>query len=161
MTSTIYRILGDEMTRQLTFTVYGIPAPQGSKRGFYNKHTGRVQVVESSKKVKPWRQAVTHTALEHINGSPITGPVSVILRFMMARPQGHYGTGRNEGKVKSSAPLFPAVAPDIDKLARSTLDGLADAGVFTDDSRIVTLRLEKRYTELTPHCDVIVREGVG
>jgi Holliday junction resolvase RusA-like endonuclease len=53
------------------------------------------------------------------------------------------------------------VAPDIDKLARSTLDGLADAGVFTDDSRIVTLRLEKRYTELTPHCDVIVREGVG
>jgi Holliday junction resolvase RusA-like endonuclease len=146
--------------RQVVFTVHGSPAPQGSKKGFYNKHTGRVQMVESSKKVKPWRQAVVAQALDHVEGGPFTGALEVRLRFMMARPKGHYGTGRNAGKVKESAPAYPAVMPDLDKLARSTLDGLGDAGVFTDDSRIVTLRLEKRYTDYEPHCDVVVREAV-
>ena len=35
------------------FTVHGLPAPQGSKR-----HVGKGVMVESSKYVKPWREAV-------------------------------------------------------------------------------------------------------
>ena len=149
------------MPRQVTFAVHGTPAPQGSKRGFINRHTGRVQMVESSEKVRPWRQAVIAAALDSLNGdAPFDGPVAIWLRFAMPRPKGHYGTGRNAGKLKDSAPAFPAVRPDLDKLARSTLDGLEDAGLILADAQIVTLRVEKRYTTVGPRCDVIVRGEV-
>lgn len=48
----------------LTIVVHGQPAPQGSKRAFVNKHTGRAALVESSKKVQPWRQAVVGRAVD-------------------------------------------------------------------------------------------------
>ena len=47
----------------ITIRVYGTPAPQGSKR-----HVGRGVMVESSKKVKPWREAVKQAALDLIGG---------------------------------------------------------------------------------------------
>ncbi len=138
--------------KPIQLTVIGEPAPQGSKR-----HVGRGILVESSKKVKPWREAVKWAVIDAGNPS-FDGAVAVDLHFYLSRPKGHYGTGRNAGTVKPSSPDFPAVRPDIDKLARSTLDGLGDAGVFTDDSRIVSLGLEKRYTDDAPSCIVKVRE---
>jgi len=44
------------MTR-VEFTVLGVPAPQGSKR-----HVGRGVLVESSKALGPWRDAVAWAA---------------------------------------------------------------------------------------------------
>ena len=76
----------------------GVPAPQGSKR-----HVGGGRLVESSKKVKPWRRAV--------NAAPP----------MVQRP-------------------------DLDKLIRSTLDGLTGA-VFVDDSQVVAVHASKRRAE--------------
>ena len=139
----------------LTFTVYGTPAPQGSKR-----HVGRGILIESSKKVKPWREAVKWAALQ-LDSQTFDGPLEVELRFLLSRPKGHYGTGRNAGTVKASSPAYPATRPDIDKLARSTLDGLGEAGLFGDDSQIVTLRLEKRYTEQAAGCRVLLAESCG
>jgi Holliday junction resolvase RusA-like endonuclease len=126
--------------------VPGRPAPQGSKRGFYNKQTKRVHMVESSDKVKPWRQAVTHAVLEADIGE-VVGALSVELYFLLPRPKSHYGTGRNVSKLKPSSPDFPAVRPDLDKLVRSTLDGLDDGGLFEDDSRVVRIRAEKWYAK--------------
>lgn len=148
----------------MIFFIPGLPAPQGSKRGFYNKKTRRVHMVESSKNVKPWREAVKWTALEEdgtlkAGFERVEGPVDILLVFWLPRPKGHWGTGRNEGKLKLSAPPFPAVRPDIDKLARSTLDGLKDAGLYEDDSRVVFLRVEKRYAERQgTGCSVEIRQ---
>ena len=141
---------------KLTLTVLGVPAPQGSKR-----HVGGGVMVESSKKVKPWREAVKWAVVEA--GNPTTtGAVSMTICFFLPRPAGHYGTGRNAGKIKQSAPLFPATRPDLDKLARSTLDGLTDAGVISDDSRIVTLNLSKRYATHRPvGCEITVTADAG
>lgn len=136
--------------RPLLISVHGNPAPQGSKRAFYNKATGRAQVVESSKAVKPWREAVKFAALEERNreGIPtLTGPVAVTITFYLARPKGHYGTGRNAELVKESAPRVPSVKPDLDKLARSTLDALKDAGVYTDDAVVFDLHVSKVYAD--------------
>ena len=135
------------MTRHF-FTVFGVPAPQGSKR-----HVGHGVLVESSAKVKPWREAVKWAVLE-ADLEPITGPVHLRLDFYLQRPAGHYGTGRNAGVLKDSSPLYPAVRPDLDKLARSTLDGLTDSGLIADDSRIVALQLYKWYTPDQPRCEV-------
>lgn len=131
----------------VTFCVYGTPAPQGSKRGFVNR-SGGVSMVESSAKVKPWRQDVKHAALDFLAaGDPITGPVRVDITFLLARPKGHYRTGKNSALLRDSAPEFPAVKPDVDKLLRSTLDALGEAGVWKDDAQVVGANVWKLYAD--------------
>jgi Holliday junction resolvase RusA-like endonuclease len=128
--------------------VTGRPAPQGSKKGF--ARGGKVAMVEMSKYVKPWRQDVRSAAEAWVARSPdlypLPGALSVDMVFSIARPKGHYGTGRNAGVLKPNAPAHPASMPDLSKLARSTEDALTSAGVWSDDARVVEYgRLAKRY----------------
>lgn len=134
----------------LTINVVGLPAPQGSKRGFYNKNIGRVQMVESSKKVAPWRQDVVAAALNAIaelDGpwSAPTGPVEIDITFYLPRIKAHYRTGNRAHELRPNAPHHVDKKPDIDKLARSTLDALTTAGVLRDDAQVARLCAEKRY----------------
>jgi Holliday junction resolvase RusA-like endonuclease len=128
----------------LTFSIIGTPAPQGSKTK--NRYGA---VYESSAKVKPWRQDVRAAGLDAMHAAGDlrfpTGPVIVGIRFRLARPKGHYGTGRNAGQLRPSAPKVPDVKPDIDKLVRSTLDGMGEAGVWRDDCQVVGLWVVKEY----------------
>lgn len=129
----------------MRITVHGIPAPQGSKR-----HVGNGRMIESSAKVKPWREAVKWAVIDQGPARMATGAVVVDVTFYLPRPQGHYGTGRNACTLRPSAPEYPAVKPDIDKLLRSTLDGLGDVGVWADDSRVVHVRASKAYADDRP-----------
>jgi crossover junction endodeoxyribonuclease RusA len=118
--------------------VTGIPAPQGSKR-----HVGKGVMVESSKKVKPWRTAVATEALKHtFEPWPY---VNVVAWFRLSRPKSHYRTGRFSHVLKDSAPVFPAQYPDLDKLCRSTLDALRMGAAFKDDAQVVKLYAFKVY----------------
>lgn len=133
----------------LTFTVTGTPAPQGSKKGFYNPALGRVQMVESSKKVKPWRQDVTAAALnaiaEHGAWETPAGPVRVDITYYLPRPRYHYRSGARAHELKPDAPAFVDKKPDKDKLDRATCDALTASGVIRDDAQIVAGFTEKRY----------------
>lgn len=112
----------------LVFAVRGTPAPQGSKAGFINKHTGRVTLVESSKAVKPWREAVRQEAVAARAGAaPLDCAVVVDMVFTLPKPTGLPKTRRS----------WPMRKPDLSKLVRSTEDALTDAGVLADDARIV------------------------
>ena len=127
--------------------VRGLPAPQGSKR-----HIGHGIMIENSKKVKPWRQDVRAAAIDHYKGGIIGRAVEVEIIFLFARPKSHYGTGKNANKLKQKAPEFvtSSATGDIDKLCRSTLDGLsAKAGgtVIKDDSLVVSLKAVKKYAK--------------
>lgn len=130
--------------------VRGTPAPQGSKKGFYNKQLGRVQMVESSNKVKPWRDAVRIDAVrEYGTRKPLDCPLRVDMVFTMPKP--------------ASAPKrrrsWPDRMPDLSKLARSTEDALTDAGVWRDDARVVEYgRLAKVYPGEDP--DALDSPGV-
>jgi len=117
-----------------TLYVPGVPAPQGSKSGFVRN--GRAVLVEGTSaagraKHKAWRTAVTLSAIEYRNDNDlatIEGPVAISITFLMPRPK--------------SAPKklrWAAKKPDIDKLLRSTFDGLTDAQVWRDDSQVVQL----------------------
>lgn len=115
----------------MKIVVYGMPAPQGSKR-----HVGKGILVESSKKVKPWRQDVKAAALAARNGAPpIDGPVCLRVVFTLPKPKSAPKTKRT----------YPDRKPDIDKLLRSTLDALTEAGVFTDDARVVGVAMNKAF----------------
>lgn len=120
--------------------VNGTPAPQGSKR-----HVGRGVMVESSKKVKPWRTAVAAVA-EKVNFGELSY-VCVVACFRLQRPKSHYRTGRYAHLLKANAPEFPGKYPDLDKLARSTLDALRMGGAYRDDAQVVALHAVKVYAD--------------
>jgi crossover junction endodeoxyribonuclease RusA len=124
------------------FTVYGVPVPQGSKRVF------RGNVVEmADARLRSWRQDVAAAANAQMDGlMPFTRPVAVQLHFHLDRPKGHYGTGRNEDRLKPSAPVAPGVKPDLDKLIRSVLDAITGV-VIKDDSQVVSLVAGKFYSD--------------
>ena len=107
---------------EITIRVVGIPAPQGSKT-----LTRWGAMIEASKKVKPWRTDVKEAALECYNSGALNLPVRADIEFVFPRPKSHYGTGKNADVLKPSAPKYCTSRGngDIDKLARSTLDGLS------------------------------------
>lgn len=112
---------------KLVIVVYGSPAPQGSKR-FVGMRGGRGVMVESSKKVRPWRQDVKAAAIEARAGRDTSDePLRVRMVFTVPKP--------------ASAPkrrrIFACKKPDLSKLVRSTEDALTDAGVWRDDARVV------------------------
>jgi Holliday junction resolvase RusA-like endonuclease len=183
-------------TDMLVITVHGTPAPQGSKHGFVRG--GKVAMVESSQKVKPWRQDIKHAALAALPNRdldahfprrgpclicgvpgedarhrvvdaiadrvlagddeqsvaddhgvtveavhvavadrlyPLTGPLGVEITFTLRKP--------------ASAPkrrvTWPDRRPDLDKLLRSTFDGL-DC-IWGDDSQVVEVTARKVYPD--------------
>lgn len=112
---------------------YGLPAPQGSKKIV----AGRL--LESSAAVAPWRQAVTYAAIQGQDGdptAPLTGPVEVMVEFLMPRP-----------KSAPKSRLYPDKSPDLDKLIRSTLDALTDARAWEDDGQVVSILARKLFAE--------------
>ena len=126
----------------LDFVAYGTPAPKGSKRFVGLSKAGRGILIESCKAARPWGQSIKAAALT-ARGSlaPIDGPVWVTLVFTLRKPV--------------SAPkrrrTYPCRKPDLDKLCRQALDSLVEAGVLTDDARVITLTASK----------VFVGEGLG
>jgi crossover junction endodeoxyribonuclease RusA len=122
-----------QISWDLEIFVPGHSAPQGSKR-----HVGGGVLVESSKRVKPWREHVAQTVLPVWGDrSPLEGPVGVEIEFVMPRPA---------STPKRRTP--PAIKkPDVDKLLRAALDALTKV-VWRDDSVITAVRMSKRLAEL-------------
>lgn len=133
----------------LVITVLGVPAPQGSKR-----HVGHGVMIESSKKVKPWREAVKAATWQRLQALSVetyggTGqehtfritdrPVRVDIDFYFDKPKSAPKRRRTWPITRSSG--------DVDKLVRSSLDALTDAGAFKDDSQVIDVHARKRYTD--------------
>lgn len=132
------------MSDVLRFHVLGVPKPQGSKRGFVVQAKGgkaRAVIVDSNKQpLQDWRADVTHTVRrvldEHAVWQPLTGPVTVRLVFALPRP----------ARAPKNRRVWPSGrVGDVDKLARSVLDSLTDAGVWLDDAQVVDLHVVKDY----------------
>jgi len=136
--------------------VEGLPAPQGSKR-----HVGHGVMVEASKGLPAWRQeisAATRKACAAMEFEPHrTAPYSVHVVFTMPRPASHYRSGRHSGELKPTAPAEPAVMPDLDKLLRALLDGMADGGALANDSRVTRISAWKTY--VGGHLDALDTPG--
>ncbi len=134
----------------ITIVVYGNPAPQGSKKFVgLAKSTGRGILVESSKRVKPWRQDVKAAALEARNGAAsLDGPLVVRMVFTLPKP----------ASAPKKRKTYAMRKPDLSKLARSTEDALTDAGVIADDARIVEY---ERLAKVFPGEDADALESPG
>lgn len=137
----------------MRIVVRGNPAPQGSKRGFYNKKAKRVILVEQlDDRIKSWRDSVVSAAIEARAGAlPMEGPLLVAMVFTLVRPRSHYRTGKHSDQLRDDAPVRPKSTPDLSKLARSTEDALTTARVWSDDAQVAEyLRLAKVYAREDP-----------
>jgi Holliday junction resolvase RusA-like endonuclease len=152
------------------FTVHGVAAPAGSKRGFYNQKAKRVIITDDSKRSRPWKALVSDAAVEAMLGPDdsgsrvlvcrplLEGALSLRITFYMPRPKGHFrsakqaeATGR---PLRPSAPAYPTVKPDVSKLVRAVEDALTGV-VWRDDAQVVTQFAAKLYGE-PARCDVVV-----
>jgi crossover junction endodeoxyribonuclease RusA len=131
------------MTR-VAFTVHGEPAPQGSKTTGRTK-AGANYVREDNPATGPWRIAVAYAAtlaMRELDLEPLAGPLELDVAFVFGRPRSHFGTGRNAGRLKPSAPMFCDKRPDLDKLVRAIGDALTGIAVV-DDAAFVQLVARK------------------
>lgn len=112
-------------------SVSGDPASQGS-HAIIN---GRIVQV-NSKKHKAWRTAIVQEAIATLpdDWTPIDEPCEAVINFYMPKP-------------KTVDRALPSVPPDLDKLIRAVFDGLTDAGIVADDSRIVRVSARKLYAQ--------------
>jgi len=127
----------------INLDVIGIPAPKGSGRAM--NIGGRARFIASSsganaKKQAAWVRAI-QAAAAAAGVAMLAGPVCVAVVFRLPRPKGHR-TAR--GELRASAPLYPTVAPDVDKTLRCTLDALTGIA-FADDAQVVEVVARKGY----------------
>lgn len=145
--------LAYDVLDSVAFTVHGVPQPQGSIRRAAN-HAG---AYESNKALAPWRQDLVEAAMGAWQDRPrYLGPVEVVVTFAFPRLRSHYGTGRNAGVLKASAPMAHTTKPDTDHLQRAVGDALTFAGVIRDDSQICSWCASKVYGD-HPGAHVVIR----
>lgn len=77
----------------------------------------------------------------------LRGPLSLTVWAYLPRPRGHFGTGRNAGRLRPSAPEYPGGrSADWDNLGKLVSDALIGMA-YPDDGEIIDAIVHKRYGE--------------
>jgi Holliday junction resolvase RusA-like endonuclease len=144
--------VGEEVIIQ--FYIDGDPIPKGSTRSFSiargtgdkRVYTGKtVNMASNSDKLRPWESRVRDMAKQAMasEGLSVTsGPVAVNALFCFRRPASHFRSGKNAHLLKDTAPRKHTNKPDLDKLMRAILDGMANV-VYLDDSQVCAHEVDK------------------
>lgn len=107
----------ESVVPDIAFVVYGLPAPQGSK-----KLVGPRRLVETSAALEPWRKAVRAQAKEsilHKEDWDTAIDEEVMIRVVFTFP--HSGASQKRGDE------YHSIAPDLDKLQRAIGDAISPA----------------------------------
>ena len=124
----------------VSFFVPGVPVSQGSKR-----HVGQGRMIESSRKLAPWRALVAARAEVAMQERKLYDePLWLAARFTFWRPKGHYRTGKLSDQLKAGAGSHVGTYPDIEKLLRAVNDAM-EGIVFRNDSLVARVFAEKVY----------------
>ena len=121
----------------VSFTVHGVPVPQGSKRALVHRSTGRAVVIEQGgARHRDWRADVKAAAAEAMwtHWSYLEGPVGMSICFTVPKPKSAPKTRRT----------WPDRRPDLDKLVRAVLDAITGE-VIADDAQVIVIHTAKIY----------------
>jgi Holliday junction resolvase RusA-like endonuclease len=131
-------------------TVRGLPKAQprarATKRG---AHAG----VYDPGTANAWKAIVVFAAREHRPPSPLDGPLSVSIDFLMPRPKSRMRKCDPSGEILSSA------KPDRDNLEKAVLDALTQDGWWRDDAQVCAGEVRKLYHAkgATPGARIAIR----
>jgi Holliday junction resolvase RusA-like endonuclease len=151
------------MNDTVIIIAHGHCEPAGSKKAFMRPGARFPVVVDANPKAKGWKERVGAACAEQYGGPFLEGALAMTVRFYAPRPAKHFGSGRNSGLLKDSAPSRPTVAPDVDKLSRAVLDGL-QGQLYRNDSQVVEKHASKHYGEparVEIEVAVLERQTVG
>lgn len=137
----------------IQFFVEGHPKAQPRPRATHHKGHARVYDPATA---EGWKGRIAMEAIHHRPELPHLRAVSVELTFRMPRPKSHFGTGKNEGKLKDSSPFKHLSKPDIDNMEKAVLDELTMLGFWRDDSQITDMASRKRYTKGKPGVEITI-----
>jgi Holliday junction resolvase RusA-like endonuclease len=138
------------------FWVAGRPQQRGSKTAF--KVGDKIAMTDSNKQSGPWMAAVRHEASVAYRGNKLlAGPIHLECQFFFKRPQADWGTGRNSGQLKASAPRYHIKQPDLSKLVRTIEDALTGV-IYRDDKQITICESDKSWTETQEGVQIVVTE---
>jgi Holliday junction resolvase RusA-like endonuclease len=140
----------------ITFTVYGIAQPAGSKTAgvIYGRDdkpvtkNGRVitTVRDANPKSKDWKTVVAYTARQSYRSPLLEGPIRFTMTAYRLRPGGHFSKTTGAMSKDGRETPYPVSKPDLLKLARGIEDALTGI-IWRDDSQIVDEVLFKRWGE--------------
>jgi Holliday junction resolvase RusA-like endonuclease len=88
-------------------------------------------------------------------GKPLTEALSISIIAIFARPKSHYGTGRNAGKLKKTAPEYHTKKLDVDNIAKFYLD-VMNNHVYLDDGQCVSLHVSKKWAGFDEREKVVI-----
>lgn len=124
--------------RQIHFTAFVRPEPQGSVKAFMIG--GKPRLTTDNTKLKPFRSEVTRCAMLAMRDAghelPMAGkhvPVEMTADFFFAKPD-------SIGKKR----MYPSVKPDVDKVCRGLLDAMTGVA-FLDDAQVIAVYARKHY----------------
>jgi len=144
----------------ISFTIVGKPVTQGSTRvvpikakggGYLIRPDGRPvlrPIHQHDQDLHNRRQEIANAARAVYDGPLLTGALKLTVVIERPRPAGHYGTGRNAGQLKDSAPRWPTPRPDTLKIVRAVEDALTGV-LWRDDSQIVMHSLTKCWADFS------------
>ena len=135
---------------EIKLIVLGEPKAQPRHRHF--QRGSFVQTYDPAAKDK---QSFAGILQQQAPKEPISGPVVLELRFYMARPKNHYGTGKKVGMLKDNAPQFHTGRPDLDNLTKFCQDAMNKI-FWRDDAQICELTAWKEYSE-RPRTEIFIK----
>jgi hypothetical protein len=118
-----------------------------------------IPVRDDNAKSGPWMRKVQRAAKAAMAGrEPTTAPVKLTIDFYLERPQYHFGTGKNAGRLKAVfVNAEHKIRPDRLKLARAIEDALTGI-VYADDAQTIDGPPRKHYVQPgeLPRCEIQV-----
>lgn len=130
---------------RIEFTVLGKPKAQPRSKARWRPGMEHASIYTPGT-AEEWKGWCYLAAKEHVPEKPLGGPLAVSVNFWFARPLAHFGTGRNEGKLKVTAPGWHISTPDLDNLVKAVLDACTQVGFWTDDRVVASLQMEKWWS---------------
>lgn len=127
---------------EIRFTVLGDPVAQARPRA--TRMGNGIRLYDPAK-VRDYKGYFKFCAAQHAPSTLIDAPLSVSLAVYVQKPKS-WAKGRTQAACK----------PDLDNFCKAALDSM-EGVLYTNDSRIVELRLSKHLSD-TPRVEVSVRE---
>jgi Holliday junction resolvase RusA-like endonuclease len=154
----------DAFCRILDFFVQGKPEPQARPRAFTNKAKNGKTFSKVVSPTTEWKETVKfHANKQRKKHGTFKKALKVSITFTFMRPKSHFGTGRNAGILKNSAPKWHTIRPDHENLSKAVLDAMVDVGLLSDDSIVCVCHVEKIYTmwKSSQGAKIIIEELAG